>query len=191
MSGATHAIPTTWNGIQFRSRLEARWASFFTKLGWEWSYEPIDLKGYIPDFMLHMHKDVLVEVKPFTRLDDDCIGAAHEKIEESGWYGDPHPEHGICLWKDAIVVGARIFDADQSLCLGQMNFGDQALLGVCVLCGQFSVSSDSQSYACRACGDNDGNPMSFYGQIERRKQAFGYWNEAGNEVQWLGGRRRA
>jgi len=45
---STHSIPTT--GIQcirFRSRIEAQWAEMFTKLGWEWEYEPIDLNGYI------------------------------------------------------------------------------------------------------------------------------------------------
>ena len=43
-------IPTKYNGINFRSRLEARWAAFFDQLKWEWEYEPIDLNGWIPDF---------------------------------------------------------------------------------------------------------------------------------------------
>jgi hypothetical protein len=69
------AIPTTYQGVQFRSRLEARWAAFFDLLGWEWEYEPFDLKGWIPDFLLKGHgalphfdqvnsEGVLVEVKP-------------------------------------------------------------------------------------------------------------------------------
>ena len=33
-------IPTLYNGIQFRSRLEAKWAAFFDLLGWEYEYEP-------------------------------------------------------------------------------------------------------------------------------------------------------
>ncbi len=37
-------------GVQFRSRLEARWAAMFDLLGWPWEYEPVDLDGYIPDY---------------------------------------------------------------------------------------------------------------------------------------------
>lgn len=46
------AIPTRYSGVQFRSRLEARWAAFFDIAGWRWQYEPIDLAGWIPDFRL-------------------------------------------------------------------------------------------------------------------------------------------
>ena len=66
------AIPTTYAGIQFRSRLEARWAVFFDAIGTPWEYEPeafyipsfippdnfsetnreIAGKGYLPDFWL-------------------------------------------------------------------------------------------------------------------------------------------
>lgn len=57
-------IPTMYSGIRFRSRLEARWAAFFSILGWKWEYEPFDLNGWIPDFALHGRETVLVEVKP-------------------------------------------------------------------------------------------------------------------------------
>jgi len=56
------AIPTVYKGISFRSRLEARWAMIFDKLGIDWHYEtegydiPIE-QGvtirYLPDFVLH------------------------------------------------------------------------------------------------------------------------------------------
>jgi hypothetical protein len=58
------AIPTVYNGVQFRSRLEARWAAFFDQLGIRWIYEPEDHHGYIPDFSLP-DEGVLVDVKPF------------------------------------------------------------------------------------------------------------------------------
>lgn len=50
---AKFGIPTTHLGTRFRSRLEARWAEMFTMLEWRWTYEPFDLDGYIPDFVLH------------------------------------------------------------------------------------------------------------------------------------------
>lgn len=43
-------IPTLYRFTLFRSRLEARWAAFADLAGWKWKYEPVDLKGWIPDF---------------------------------------------------------------------------------------------------------------------------------------------
>lgn len=60
------AIATQLDGIEYRSRLEARWASFFTRIGWEHTYEPFDGDGYIPDFLIHGEQPLLVEVKPAT-----------------------------------------------------------------------------------------------------------------------------
>ena len=52
------SVPTVWNGIAFRSRLEARWAIFFDslspKLPYEYEPELIDTPfgKYLPDFWL-------------------------------------------------------------------------------------------------------------------------------------------
>jgi hypothetical protein len=45
-----------------RSRLEAKWAAFFDLCGWQWTYEPFDLPGWIPDFLID--NSMLVEIKP-------------------------------------------------------------------------------------------------------------------------------
>lgn len=98
------AIPTRYNGVQFRSRLEARWAAFFDLVGWKWDYEPIDLDGYIPDFIVtDPSRQFLVEVKPITRWPcpvPNCFGCDPRDIErtdhdtaittihESGWLGE-------------------------------------------------------------------------------------------------------
>jgi hypothetical protein len=65
-------VPTLWHGVQFRSRLEARWAAFFHSLGWRWKYEPqtyaTDVGPYTPDFWipeLFGH----VEIKPIETID--------------------------------------------------------------------------------------------------------------------------
>jgi hypothetical protein len=58
-------IPTTHRGINMRSLLEAKWAGFFTLLGWRWEYEPTEFNGWIPDFVLIGKKQITyVEVKP-------------------------------------------------------------------------------------------------------------------------------
>ncbi len=68
------AHPTMYNGVQYRSRLEARWAAFFDLIGWKHEYEPIDLPGWSPDFRVVFpcghsecpsHHELLVEVKPY------------------------------------------------------------------------------------------------------------------------------
>lgn len=53
----SNAIPTLFDGIRFRSRIEARWAVFFKALGIEAQYEPegftfSDGAWYLPDFYL-------------------------------------------------------------------------------------------------------------------------------------------
>lgn len=74
MSAAHTAIETHYAGCRFRSRLEARWAVFFDKMGIDWEYEPQGLlvgwrlsldEGrfpYLPDFWLP-EWDVWAEVK--------------------------------------------------------------------------------------------------------------------------------
>jgi len=60
------AVPTIGPaGVRFRSRLEARWAEFFTRMRWPWTYEPeLGLDRWIPDFALSCGTGMLVEVKP-------------------------------------------------------------------------------------------------------------------------------
>ena len=85
------AIPTLYRGIQFRSRLEARWAACFDGLGWRWDYEPLDLNGWIPDFALdfpcRFRRPIIVEIKPVFRSQEDR--AAIVKIEQA--LGAPPP----------------------------------------------------------------------------------------------------
>jgi hypothetical protein len=58
------AHKTIYGGHVFRSRLEATWAAFFDLAGLSWSYEPVDLEGWVPDFALWLKRPVYVEVKP-------------------------------------------------------------------------------------------------------------------------------
>jgi hypothetical protein len=107
---AATAIPTVYAGIRFRSRLEATWAAFFTACHWPWESEPLDLAGYIPDFVLPFpHGPLLVEVKPAFYL--SALRAATPKIEALGW------SH------EALVVGAGfVVDDEES--------GDGPVLGL-------------------------------------------------------------
>jgi hypothetical protein len=75
MRYSVKAIQTKYRGVVFRSRLEAKWAAFFDLLKWRWTYEPCDLAGWSPDFLLHFSRPtrgglvrsfcLLAEVKPY------------------------------------------------------------------------------------------------------------------------------
>ena len=91
-----HSIPTVYRGIEFRSRLEAKWAAFFDEIRWHHTYEPFDGAGYLPDFLIHGGAEpLLVEIKPAVTYTDYC--APLDKIEAGlsrSW------EHGV------LVLGA-------------------------------------------------------------------------------------
>lgn len=61
-------ITTYYRGYKMKSRLEARWAAFFTAMGLTWVYEPegFDMKEagwYLPDFWIE-DLQLYVEIKP-------------------------------------------------------------------------------------------------------------------------------
>jgi hypothetical protein len=82
-------IPTKHRGIQYRSRLEAKWAAFFDIIEWNYTYEPFDAAGYIPDFVIHGDRPLLIEVKPAITQSD--FEAPIQKIEtalQGAWEHD-------------------------------------------------------------------------------------------------------
>ena len=96
------AIPTEYNDVQFRSRLEAKWAAFFDLLEWEWEYEPCDFDGWIPDFLLKLDSPIFVEVKPVHNFPQDIA----DEIEKSG-----------CT-EDCLIVGMTLGSPNNSSCYG-------------------------------------------------------------------------
>ena len=58
------AIETWHDGTLYRSKLEARWAAFFTMMEIPFEYEPFNLRGWLPDFQIELERDYLVEIKP-------------------------------------------------------------------------------------------------------------------------------
>lgn len=65
------AKPTEYAGVLFRSKLEATWARFFDVIGLEWEYEPMQMQGWIPDFLLGGWW--LAEVKPLNVISSDAM----------------------------------------------------------------------------------------------------------------------
>lgn len=104
-------IETAYAGCRFRSRLEARWAVFFDRLGIEWLYEPESYtvgpfgarRGYVPDFYLPRW-GVWVEVKGHAdALDADLLLRA-----ASPTHGLPlrisKPERQYGLWELRLLL---------------------------------------------------------------------------------------
>ena len=89
------AIPTLYKGILFRSRLEARVACFLDSYSLVWDFEPLDLKHYIPDYVVEFPwGPTLLECKPAVRANE--FKPACRKITRSGWTGP------------AIVLGSQL-----------------------------------------------------------------------------------
>lgn len=62
------AKPVIFDGVRYRSKLEAKWGFFFHHLEWDCSYEPVSIGKWLPDFVLvgktKPRKPIFVEVKP-------------------------------------------------------------------------------------------------------------------------------
>lgn len=67
------ALPAFYKSIQFKSRLEARWAYYFDNLRLDWVYEPegfeLPSRRYLPDFLIE--GKTWAEVKPELWLADN------------------------------------------------------------------------------------------------------------------------
>ena len=85
--------PTKYNSILYKSRLEAKWAVFFDKLGINAIYEPVTSTyngyKYTPDFYLiskvvfepnMTHSGILVEIKP-TEPTEEYIDFVNNMID--------------------------------------------------------------------------------------------------------------
>jgi hypothetical protein len=77
----SHESPMTaiYNGLQFKTRLEARWAAFFDLAKWEWHVNPVPVGNWSPDFRVTFpcnHSEcggshtLLVAVLPLSKVED-------------------------------------------------------------------------------------------------------------------------
>lgn len=168
-----HAIPTMYGGTQFRSRLEARWAAFFDLLEWPWDYEPIDLRGYIPDFLIRGKSSLLIEVKG---LDGPGVTRdAQVKINRSGWAGKSiivNSQPDSIRWRlGACFTCPKTRGATWR---APGCYPSEAAYGVCL--------SDNVCLLCEA--------DTFLPEIDPADLTQ-LWREAGNRVQWRSPRSRA
>jgi hypothetical protein len=188
------AKPMVYEGINFRSKLEARWYFFMKNLGWNIEYEP-DIEGivgWIPDFLiLGKGTKVLLEVKPFQTLSDfegDYASKTINKIENS--------LKNIKV--DAILLVGSSLNLEKASCGGELNFIGGKIIRKPSDDREFY--NDNFSYTDRPGGnfrvgvcdediwyhdvinnDHDGG----YGLSEENKNfIYECWNKAGSKLQW-------
>lgn len=189
------AIPTLYNGVSYRSRLEAKWAAFFERLHWPFEYEAIDLNGYIPDFILATGPTA-VECKPITTFDEDAVEVC-ARIDRGGWEGDALLV-GAMLWPEhepftpaRIELIDNMFEVQQpsghiehrtALRIGRMREGKAPWTDAYLACVQ-----------CDEPIEVDGTYTRFIWYVTpiryglTSEQFFGarvMWADAGNVTQW-------
>lgn len=151
------AHSTKYNGIWFRSRLEARWACFFDLLELEWMYEPIDINGWTPDFSIKFpckHSEcngshiLLVEVKPYFNIED--------------FYG--HPCMDYAFGGFSIEAGGK----------GEIPADASAAFGINPTITFWEM--------CHGWG---GGCYSIYDWFGGNIDIEAMWKQAGNIVQWI------
>jgi len=155
--------PTSYKGVNFRSRLEATWAAFFDLCGWEWEYEPVDLPGWTPDFILE--KKIAVEVKPVREMLPNV-----SRFVRSGW------PNGMLLLgvspsdPDHSYIGWCMGDVEWSLSNSKKHGLGPGANGELILMWDDGLAN--MDY------ETDGSYGRFY-------EANRLWNEAKNTVQWM------
>jgi hypothetical protein len=194
MTQIYQAHPTMYAGTQFRSRLEARWAAFFDLVGWRWTYEPVDLCGWVPDFLLSGAEPIFVEVKPFCDPCEPLVAETQAKIERAYIRGRTKilllgacllvPDVGYAsigllaesmyemIPDDPFATGPHYYDWQHAVCVNQTAYDFRAEYG---------------SYRYRITGgSNGGHPAD--ADVEDIESL---WRAAGNLVQWRSVRRPA
>lgn len=209
MTYTIKAIPTTYAGVNFRSRLEARWAAFFDLCGWKWDYEPFDLDGWAPDFLLKGKIKALVEVKPidFSANEDAAMRQAKARAAKAFRTADDlYPDHQDIngMTDDAfnayidvlsmppqyeiLVLGNGPFKTDN---WSPWGLGVMALEGWCkgedhadLYWGDtpyLDYAARYGNYQYRVGGEYDGDGHLHQISCDTPERL---WREAGNLVQW-------
>jgi hypothetical protein len=176
-------IPTEYAGIQFRSRIEARWAAFFDFVRWPWVYEPTDLPGYVPDFALTFPlAPVLIEVKH--ELTRAALVEPAKRFALAGWRGEfvvvgahllEDPSHPDCASLGRMGQWTPGPDGD-----GATELGD-AIVHHCTRCDALSFHHSDAAWRCVRSGCANGNALLGHVGISELRTA---WAVASNRVQW-------
>jgi hypothetical protein len=182
------AIPTTYRGINMRSRLEAKWACVFDQLGWNWQYEPLDFDGWIPDFIVdgHGHAPLLIDVKPFS-----SFGESHDLSAKIGYALGKSliDEYGVFVTRaypmlvkpdDACPVGwvSECYEDDEGK--PKLMWDDAIIRWLGPGSNVYGLCAYNCSYYDRVTGYYDGSISDALSYSE----FMPFWHKATNATQW-------
>lgn len=159
-------IPMMFNGVRYRSTLEADWAATFESLDMHYTYEPVALEidgdtAYLPDFHLPT-QNVWAEVKgPLNeRIDKPrLLQAAFERGHRDEW-----------AFTCPLVVLLRPAENGTSSWEGT-NEQQDIVIVLCPNCQHFGFMDYDGPWRCRRYCKNKTNK---------------FWNESGGGIWWPG-----
>lgn len=150
------AQPDTYNGIEFRSKLESKTAQALDNIGIAYIYEPNGYKlsngmWYKPDFWLpNAHQ--FIECKGIMQSTDSAkIMGLVEDTNRSV----------IVISYDKAMMFKRFWGNPQG---DIVTYSDYISLGTCAVCGKKFFYAEEDTFACPACGAYDGD--HYLGTVE-------------------------
>jgi hypothetical protein len=144
----------------------------FDSFKWSWEYEPYDLDGYIPDFVLIFSTGLLlVEIKPDMQI--SALRRHASKVDRSGWED-----------KAVILGGTPFLDGEREKIPQLFGWAKDtawapAALFRCGKCRNISFSSSKSGSRCYVKGCL-GYSMSAVPRLEAM------WGKAHNLTKWTG-----
>jgi hypothetical protein len=161
------AILTSWNGVSYRSRLEARWSVVFDSLGLGAVYEAEGYEHagqcYLPDFEL-AGTGQLVAIKP----ESDMLNDTAEWRRELEWQRDM----AACGMTLIIVCGVPVPSRYQ---LGLYDTELPAILLDCRRCAGLcwrAVDGSWGKIGMHTCGDHDRPPIGSKRILQAMRRAM-------------------
>lgn len=146
-------IQTHYNGYHFRSRLEARWATFFDTLGIKYEYEPEGFElpsgRYLPDFFLpDILKGTWVEIK--SDSDKVDINRTDKLLEELTLATDKPSLLIRGTPMDMYKRGAFETYKEYPIWTGGGGWDNNYIFCICPWCGKVGLEYDGRG--ARVCG---------------------------------------
>ena len=166
--------PTMYNGIQFRSKLEAKTAQALDILGMLWQYEPRGYKltnglWYKPDFWLPQANQ-FVECKGVMTESDSAkiVGLVNDTSRPI-----------VALSYDSAMLCMKFWNLPENSVVTYFNDDSGGLrIGRCLKCGGKWFYANCDTYACQCCGADEGDHLlSEFANVESATQLFNYAQE--------------
>lgn len=116
-----------YDNLEFKTRLQARWAAFFDMVGWEWKANPSPVDDWSPDFRVTFpcaHSEcsgshtLLIAVLPITKIEDfnnhPCLTYAYGQKDGKSIPADAGAAFGVSpsvtRWEFAHGSGGGVED---------------------------------------------------------------------------------